>query len=149
MDKETIQQEHQEEKECKHRVKSHYDSRISDLKELWKAHCSGENDGYAEDIGRLDEYGLSFDYVAPGTFSDQKVGYFRYQISWGGPSDEFRFYVNSNFSVTRIEYWFLDWFDGAKIRVTGKRFELMLAIFDDFRDSGTVTKAYRDTMFDS
>ena len=34
-------------------------------------------------------------------------------MSWGGPSDEFRMYDNSD----KIQYWFLDWFDGASIEV--------------------------------
>lgn len=40
---------------------------------------------------RFNEYALCFDYVASGTFSDQEEAYFRYQISWGGPSEELRF----------------------------------------------------------
>ena len=34
-------------------------------------------------------------------------------MGYGGPSDEFRKYDNKDF----IEYWFLDWFDGASIVV--------------------------------
>tara|TARA_R100000329_G_scaffold29656_1_gene27253 strand:+ start:275 stop:595 length:321 start_codon:yes stop_codon:yes gene_type:complete len=56
---------------------------------------------------------LSFDYVEPNTFEGQNIGYYRYQMGWGGPSDEFRKYDNKDF----IEYWFLDWFDGASIVV--------------------------------
>lgn len=59
----------------------------------------------------LNEYALSLDYVEPRTFPNQKRGYKRYQISWGGPSEEFRMYS----SPTVIEFWYLDWFDGAKI----------------------------------
>ena len=53
------------------------------------------------------EYGLSFDFVESDTFDDQTEPYWRYQLSWGGPSDEIRFFAG------RTEYWFLDWFDGA------------------------------------
>jgi|TARA_R110002020_G_scaffold44412_1_gene128110 hypothetical protein len=59
--------------------------------------------------------GLCFDYVDPNTFTDQKEGYWRWQLSWGGPGDEFRIYVNPDKSVHRIEYWYLDWYDGAKV----------------------------------
>jgi len=58
---------------------------------------------------------LGFDYVEPGTFTDQLEGYWRWQLSWGGPGDEFRIYINPDKSVHRIEYWYLDWFDGAKV----------------------------------
>lgn len=60
----------------------------------------------------LEEYGLGFDRVSAYTFDDQPEAYYRYQLSWGGPSDEVRFFRD------RIEYWYLDWFDGAKVDVT-------------------------------
>lgn len=95
---------------CEQRVEEHLNSRIQDLKKLWKTYCRGEDD---EQEGNLCDYGLCFDYVAPETFREQREGYFRYQLSYGGPSDEFRFYTNPDFPIHRIEYWFLDWFDGA------------------------------------
>jgi len=60
------------------------------------------------------ELGLSFDRVEAGTFEGQRDPYYRWQLSWGGPSDEFRLYDNND-----LEYWFLDWFDGACVLVTG------------------------------
>ena len=66
-----------------------------------------------EDLPSFHEYGLCFDYVEPETFVDQECGYYRYQLSWGGPSDEIRFFPDG-----RIEYWFMDWFDGAKRNIT-------------------------------
>ena len=71
------------------------------------------------------EYGLDFSYVEPDTFDNQPKGYHRFQISWGGPSDELRFYTIGKFDVDNeelildhVEYWFLDWFDGASIDVS-------------------------------
>jgi len=60
---------------------------------------------------------LGFDYVAPHTFKKQLVGYWRWQFSWGGPSDELRGYVNEHKELHRLEYWYMDWFDGASIQV--------------------------------
>ena len=60
---------------------------------------------------------LSFDYVEPHTFGDQPEGYWRWQFSWGGPSDELRAYVNRDDSIHRVEYWFMDWMDGAKLEL--------------------------------
>ena len=60
---------------------------------------------------------LSFDYVEPHTFGDQPEGYWRWQFSWGGPSDELRAYVNRDDRIHRLEYWYLDWFDGAQLLV--------------------------------
>ena len=63
------------------------------------------------------ETALAWDYVAPFTFPDQKAGYFRLQLSWGGPSDEFRIYTDMQKDIKKIEYWYLDWGDGAFIDV--------------------------------
>jgi len=95
------------------------------------------------DTPAFHEYGLSFDYVEPGTFNGQEDGYFRYQLSWGGPSDEFRFYVSGpNWSVHRIEYAFLDWFDGATRTLYGADQELLEDVFGDFLDFGMVESEF-------
>ena len=61
--------------------------------------------------------GLSFDYVKANTFTNQKEGYWRWQFSWGGPGDELRAFVNRDDSIHRLEYWYLDWGDGAHVLV--------------------------------
>ncbi len=99
---------------CEERVQSELESTLETLHRLWDLNCEDPDD-WDEELGNMYEYGLSFDYVTPGTFKDQKEGYFRYQLSTGGPGDEFRFYVNPDLSCHTIEYWFLDWFDGAHI----------------------------------
>ena len=58
-------------------------------------------------------YGLCVDMVSVGTFKDQNEPYLRYQISYGGPSEELRFYQNGT-----VEFWFLDWYDGASKIIT-------------------------------
>ena len=84
--------------------------------------CADQVQEHLED--RLKELhtveGLCFDYVDPDTFTNQKEGYWRWQLSWGGPGDEFRIYVNPDKSVHRIEYWYLDWFDGAHVTLDEK-----------------------------
>lgn len=79
---------------------------MQDIRTLYHA-----EDQRTPDLGLLAEYGLCIDYVEPHTFKDQKRGYKRYQLSWGGPSEEFRMYS----SPTVIEFWLMDWFDGAHI----------------------------------
>ena len=65
-----------------------------------------------------DGYFLSWDFVEPFTFGDdQKAGYWRLQISYGGPSSEFRIYADSEKEIGKIEYWYLNWFDGAFVEV--------------------------------
>ena len=73
----------------------------------------GEFEDRLKDLHTVE--GLCFDYVDPGTFTDQLEGYWRWQLSWGGPGDEFRIYINPDKSVHRIEYWYMDWYDGAKV----------------------------------
>ena len=87
------------EAKCKDRIHAQYKSVKEDI----------TNMSYEE----LNEYGISHDYVRAGTFPNQKASYKRWQLSWGGPSDEFRLYDNG-----QIEYWFMDWFDGACKEVT-------------------------------
>jgi len=82
-------------KTCKERIKQEYQDRIEQIRTEEEAPI------------------LSFDYVEPHTFEEQNIGYYRYKMSWGGPSDEFRKYDNKS----KIEYWFLDLFDGASIIV--------------------------------
>ena len=70
-----------------------------------------------EDLSDPEFEGLGFDYVEPHTFTDQLEGYWRWQFSWGGPSDELRAYVNRDDRIHRLEYWFMDWMDGAKLEL--------------------------------
>ena len=139
---------------CAERVTSHWQSRHDDLFILYLGRNDNPDvDKFLADRGHnptemsdddkvaaLDEerstYALAFDYVEPETFPDQPEGYFRYQISWGGPSDEIRFYVNLDGSCHRAEYWFLDWFDGDLIDVTGDL--VAQAVFEDFAEMGMI-----------
>ena len=122
---------------CEDRVEDHKEDRISTLRDLWHFYCENDPENYhPEHDTNMYEYGLSFDYVAPETFNDQPEGYFRYQLSWGGPSDEFRIYAQRvdeyRYSIYRIEYWFLDWFDGAHIALKGDDLALLKEIFTIF-----------------
>ena len=74
-------------------------------------------DGYEDLYDYVNNTCLCWDYVEKGTFDDQERGYFRLQLSWGGPGDEFRIYVDYDKSIDYIEYWYLDWYDGASVRV--------------------------------
>jgi len=119
---------------CDNRIDFRLKKRLIDLDRLWTDYCAGEE----SEGGTLAEYGLCFDYVAPNTFADQREGYFRYQLSWGGPSDEFRFFINSDLSCHRVEYWFLDWFDGASRILSGGDARLLLEVCDWFNEIGIV-----------
>ena len=103
-----------EDKKCKDLVQGKWDHTEETLRELFEA-AERNDDNYEE----LDTYALSCDYVEGGTDYNSGDGYFRYQMSWGGPSDELRFYAYDDGEPYTIEYWYLDWFDGASVDVTG------------------------------
>jgi len=149
-------------KTCKERIDDHYDDVMETIRILWAGYCNDDcpecnGTGIDEDLsdsacetpckvckgerkleedvpdyGSLNEYGLSFDYCYP----DKKdAGYFRYQLSWGGPSDEFRIYANQvkyGWKVYRIEYWFMDWFDGASKTLHGEDLKFMANLIESF-----------------
>ena len=95
---------------CKDLVEEKFKDTIDEVRGMYKA----------GDYEALSEYALSLDYVKAGTFSNQRAGYLRWQLSWGGPSDEFRIYDNGD-----VEYWYLDWWDGACVDVDGDDAEII------------------------
>ena len=120
-------------KTCSERVESHLESRAKDFTRFMN--------GQEKYEGEFSEYGLSFDYVEPYTFNDQPTGYYRYQLSWGGPSDEIRFFENGT-----IYYVFLDWFDGAKRSIIAYDWARWLE--SDFKELGLIdwmNKAIEET----
>ncbi len=161
---------------CEARIDAALEDCLEDLQRLWAAwqnageicpECEGDNpscwlcagegrlgeDGDLPDLGNIYEYGLAFDYVAPGTFQDQAEAYFRYQLSWGGPSTEFRIFADKSgpweWSVYRIEFWFLDWFDGAHVCLGGEARSLLEDIFRSlFVDTGTADHIYDEAIED-
>jgi len=151
---------------CEERVAMELESRIHDLRQLWRAHCQEdfeeadaaefENDyGVNPNEDReaaaeiIYDFGLSFDYVAPETFTDQLEPYWRYQLSWGGPSDEFRFYSGGpQVTPYRIEYWFLDWWDGASRTVAGDDLRLLHEYWQWFSETETTNHTQQQAMED-
>jgi hypothetical protein len=139
--KEKTMGEQLKETSCEARIEQHLEGRLDDINRLWNAFIAGKPD---EELGSINEYALCFDYVAPGTFDDQTEGYFRYQISWGGPGDEFRFFVNPDFTVHRIEYWFLDWFDGAHRILKDEHWQVLRNLWNWLDACGSVAFAYKE-----
>lgn len=114
------------EKTCADKVQGKYDELVQEFIEAQRYYDIDEELRYSPENTALSDYddffsymnerGLSFDYVEPNTFNDQTKGYWRFQLSWGGPSEEFRIYTLADTrEIKYIEYWFMDWFDGAKV----------------------------------
>jgi len=87
-------------KTCEQRVAGNLEDRLGQLKE-----------------GELEP--LSIDRNVD--WDDGEPSYTRIQLSWGGPSDEFRFYKSG-----KAEYWFLDWNDGACVELTAQQKEVIM-----------------------
>jgi hypothetical protein len=79
---------------CAELVNTKYASRMEDLIEVFNTE-------------EFNDYGLCFDFVEASAPDFEP--YYRYQLSWGGPSDEIRFYED------RATYHYMDWFDGASV----------------------------------
>lgn len=90
------------------------------------------------------EYGLAFDYVAAGTFEDQEIGYFRYQLSYGGPSEELRFFVDPEQNLIKAEFWLLDWFTGNSIDCTKQ--DAVRTVWEHFKDTMSSYHAFKKAL---
>mgnify|MGYP006353200869 FL=1 len=168
-------------KTCAERIDDHYDSEMETLRILWAGYCNDECprcDGTGKrcncdeencpdkdavcptcdgecnlsedtpEYGNLNEYGLSFDYCYS---TRNSPGYFRYQLSWGGPSDEFRIYADKRgeyrWNIWKIEYWFMDWFDGAHKTLSGDDFKFMEELITGFfTECGSLDHEYEKAM---
>lgn len=134
---------------CRARWAEKKNNYTRELRALEKAMHQGGDEGEAA-WEELANFGLSFDYVAPHTFHKQPRGYWRWQLCWGGPSAEFRFFgtpLRYEVVLDRIEFSFQDWFDGHTRKLTGLDEQLVGRLFQSlFVDSETATRAYEEAL---
>lgn len=90
---------------------------------------------------KLNSYGLGFDYVEGGTDYNPDDGYWRFQIAWGGPGYEVRFYENG-----LIEFAYLDWFTGVGFDVSNDI--VFKRLKDHFEDLGLFETAKKEALGD-
>ena len=117
---------------CKDRVIEHWHNRREDLQEFRTA--GPETDFTNSEGYELYEYALCFDYVDQ---EGKEPGYYRYQISSGGPQEEIRYYTRKDVPIDgyhlkylAVEFWLLDWYDNASIELTRDDAELALWVFE-------------------
>ena len=126
---------------CADRIDANYQSRMDDLRALVDALQSDDDDKRENASEEFYSFPLGVDYVEGGTEYNPDGGYIRYQMSWGGPSDEFRFYVDAGRKCYAIEYAFTDGYDGATLDITGDDREfLMEHLFNDWKDCGQIER---------
>ncbi len=107
---------------AKHKVEEAFEDRMEDIRTLYYA-----KNQEIKRLGSLDEYGLSIDFIEAGTFEDQREPYYRYQLSWGGPQEEFRVFLNGD-----VEFWYLDWSEGGFTPVKGEDAEIIIDILRQY-----------------
>jgi hypothetical protein len=126
---------------CAERIGGKMESRMADIRELWEHYPHRH-----PELGRLENYGLCFEYVEADRYPDLDRGFFRWQLSTGGPAAEIRFHMADHVTeelgwdeqgadasdLARIEFRFHDWFDGAGRTLTGADRELLDTLFSHF-----------------
>ena len=111
------------ERTCKERVQEHWDSRKADFQKFMDDENAGLYEGEDMQRGLLTDYILSVDKVEarPVEYvvgvSESFIGkhlqhapYDRIQISYGGPTEEIRYYKDG-----LVEFVLLDWYDSAVV----------------------------------
>ena len=121
-------------KKCVDLVHDKYKDRAEQFSNLLDQ-CTNEtlkHENYGKWSEKFNESILAFDFVKGNTFKNQPDGYWRLQLSWGGPSDEIRYYKGDHTPAPKydqITYCYMDWFDGAEIQVHA---DIWHDIFNDF-----------------
>ena len=94
-----------EHKSCADRIEQNFQDRYLELqKDMQYVIFSPAN--------YFEKKGLGIDLIEKDDL-DLDDHFIRYQLSWGGPQDEFRFWKNG-----KISYHFMDWFDHAEKDIT-------------------------------
>tara|TARA_R100000315_G_C5096759_1_gene55488 strand:- start:137 stop:529 length:393 start_codon:yes stop_codon:yes gene_type:complete len=94
-----------EHKSCADRIEQNFQDRYLELqKEMQYVIFSPVN--------YFEKKGLGIDLIEKDDL-DLDDHFIRYQLSWGGPQDEFRFWKSG-----KISYHFMDWFDHAEKDIT-------------------------------
>lgn len=130
--------------------RKHLESRAEDFR-FWMKYGMDEEEERKQTIleeyarrGSFYDYGLSIDYVVPGTFKN-KEGYLRYQLSWGGPSEEVRFYWSpGSHEAYKIEFVYMDWGTGVGFNVLREDWAQWL--FREFDETGTLEAEQRKAL---
>ena len=126
------------EQSCEKRIHKHLESQLADMRklgnlqqidedeweedanlrlQLWNENWGDEPDDYQDAIEIAeDRERESF------AISVQKKTVYDVQCSWGGPSDGFLVEVDEG-EIVGITYYFKDWYDGARLELSGDAFD--------------------------
>ena len=116
-------------KTCKDLVHKKLEYRLADLKDAHhyfeiEFHSGRESHPKHKDLEIYDDYndyvdqlGLCFDFVQAEPSEGRPCGYWRWQLSTGGPGDEFRIFTDYRKNIHEVQYVYLDWYDAATAKV--------------------------------
>lgn len=110
---------------CAERIRDEYVDRIETIESIFDriddGHNNSDDDAIDAAYNELDHMALDpqtpLEYIPSDTYDAQDEGFLLWHLSWGGPEDQFRFFIDEHGGITDIEYHFMDWFDGAVIKV--------------------------------
>ena len=113
-------------KTCSELIEDKLQRRIEDFKQALRSY---EENNYEKIVTENDyEYEDIIDWVNSyvlGYYDDNYYRAKRLELSCGGPQDYFLYFPK----LERIEYHYLDWFDGASLVLDGEDFEIMSEYF--------------------
>lgn len=116
---------------CEDRIDKKLESRIKEFAEVIRLSEESEDGNFEVDDC---EYEDLIDWINQTCLSYSDDLHYRakkLELSWGGPADGFRFFVDET-----IQYYFQDWFDGATRDLYGDDYDIMKKFFDYALDFG-------------
>ncbi len=117
---------------CEDLIDARLEQRMADLLPDWDdagtLHTIMEEmDVHEADIDDLqNEYR---DRLLEAVLSIEKKTLITVLLSWGGPSDGFDFTFDSDGELDSCEYWYKDWFDGARRDVPLEQAEQLVDLY--------------------
>lgn len=123
---------------CSERISAMFARTMSDLRKIDLG-----------DIEALMAHALSFDYIRAGENGNPKPC-FRWQLSWGGPQDEFLFPFNRHViyvgkytpdddglrwnpsATTQCQYWLRDWGDSAHVNLSDGHLRILKEVINTY-----------------
>ena len=113
-------------KRCSELIEDELKRRIADFKQTLRSYEENNYEKIVTEDGY--EYEDIIDwivYYSLGVYDDNYYRAKRLELSCGGPQDYFLYFPK----LDRIEYHYLDWFDGASLVLDGEDFKVMSEIF--------------------
>jgi hypothetical protein len=116
-----MKKETTKERTCKERVQEHWDSRKADFQKFIAEENYDDLSDYILDVSHVDAHPVEYLTGVTQSLADKHLQYAPYdriQISYGGPSEEIRYYESG-----LVEFVLLDWFDEAPVLLNHQQLE--------------------------